>query len=87
MNSAEFIKTVQKSGYGSERDAKEYVQNHPKSDYDTDDIIQMHQVYDNMKWPAQDIKGMRSYVYGVNGRTTAMSNGIMGNSNGSQDWN
>jgi hypothetical protein len=47
----------------------------------------MHQVYDNMKWPAQDIKGMRSYVYGVNGRTTAMSNGIMGNSNGSQDWN
>lgn len=86
MNSKEFIKTVRKSGYGSEKDAKDYVKNHPKDDYDTDDIIRMHQIYDNMKWPAQDIKGMR-YIFGVNGRTTAMSNGIMGNSSERQDWN
>lgn len=87
MNKEQFIKTAVKSGYGSEDAAKEYVEAHDKPEYDTDDFIALYHQYPGcMHWGkcASD-KGLRP-VYGMNGKTTAMSNGIAGNSGSGQDW-
>lgn len=84
MNREEFIKTVQKCGYGTKKGAEKYVEQNPKEDYGTDDIIALHE--GNMHWQGiNGDKGLNS-VYGLNGKTTAFSNGICGNSGERQDW-
>lgn len=85
MNKFDFIKTIKESGYGSEKNAKEYVDLHPKDEYNTNDIIDMYHAYTNISVAGGDVRGLR-YVHGINGKTTAMSNGIMGNSSRNQDW-
>lgn len=86
MNKLDFIKTIKESGYGSEKNAKEYVRLHPKENYNTNDIVDMYHTYTSLNIAGGDTKGLR-HVYGINGKTTAMSNGIRGNSSGNQDWN
>lgn len=86
MNAKEFIETFQKSGYGSKKSAETYVENHKKSNYTTDDIIELYHSCEEVRNAGRYIKGLRS-VYGINGKTTAMSNGIAGNSGSRQDWN
>lgn len=80
----EFIRTVQICGYGTKTGAKKYVELNPKEEYGTDDLIDLHE--GNMHW--QGISGDKGlgYAYGVNGKTTAYSNGICGNSGSRQDW-
>lgn len=84
MNAEEFVRTVQNCGYGTKNGAKKYVELNPKDEYGTEDLIALHE--GNMHW--QGVSGDKGlvYVYGANGKTTAMSNGIMGNSSASQDW-
>lgn len=80
MKKEEFIRTVQICGYGTKTGAKKYVELNPKEEYGTDDLIALHE--GNMHW--QGINGDKGlgYAYGVNGKTTAYSNGISGNSGG-----
>lgn len=84
MKKEEFIRTVQSCGYGTETGAKKYVELNSKEEYGTDDLIALHE--GNMHW--QGISGDKGlgYAYGVNGKTTAYSNGICGNSGSRQDW-
>lgn len=42
MNKEQFIKAAVQSGYGSEEAAKEYIEAHDKSEYDTDDFIALY---------------------------------------------
>lgn len=84
MNAEEFVRTVQSCGYGTKNGAKKYIEQNPKEEYSTDDLIALHE--GNMHWQGvSEDKGLR-YVYGANGRTTAFSNGIAGNSGPGQDW-
>lgn len=84
MNKDEFIRLAVSSGYGTKASAEHYVNQHNKPKYTTDDFIEMY--HTSMHWSgvASD-KGL-NHVYGLNGRTTAFSNGIRGNSSGGQDW-
>lgn len=74
MKKEEFIRTVQSCGYGTKTGAKKYVELNPKEEYGTDDLIALYE--GNMHW--QGISGDKGlgYAYGVNGKTTAYSNGI-----------
>lgn len=85
MDAKEFIETFQKSGYGSKKSAEAYVECHQKSDYTTDDIIELYHSCEEARSAGRDTKGLRS-IYSINGKTTAMSNGIAGNSGNRQDW-
>ena len=85
MDAKTFIETIQKSGYGSKKSAETYVDSHQKNDYTTDDIIELYHSYEEVKCTGRYTKGLRS-IYGINGKTTAMSNGIAGNSGNRQDW-
>lgn len=84
MNKQEFIKLVVSSGYGTQSAAEHYIEQHDKTEYTTEDFIELY--HTSMHWSgvASD-KGL-NHVYGLNGRTTAFSNGIRGNSGGGQDW-
>lgn len=84
MTKEEFIRTAQSSGYSTKTEAKKYVELNPKEDYSMNDLIVLHE--GNMHW--QGISGDKGlgYAYGVNGKTTAYSNGISGNSGSRQDW-
>lgn len=84
MKKEEFIKLVPKCGYGSTTAAKRYIEEHQKEDYGTDDFVSLYE--SSMHW--QGIGGDKGlgYAYGVNGKTTAYSNGIAGNSGVRQDW-
>lgn len=55
-----------------------------EEEYGTDDLIALHE--GKMHW--QGISGDKGlgYAYGVNGKTTAYSNGICGNYGSRQDW-
>jgi len=69
---------------GGADEAEEYVTANPKENYDINDFIELY--HDNQKQYRNGYhKGLHE-AYGVNGRTTAMRNGIKGNSSGSQDW-
>ena len=83
MNKQEFIKLAVSSGYGTKSAAEHYTEQHEKSEYTTDDFIELYHA--SMRWSgvAAD-KGLRS-VYNLNGKTTAF-NGIRGNSGSGQDW-
>lgn len=85
MNREEFIKTCVQSGYASKHAAEHYADESGKSEFTDSDIVELY--HTSMHWEgcASD-KGLR-FVYGANGKTTAMSNGIMGNSNSHTDWN
>lgn len=87
MNKEQFIKAAVQSGYGSEEAAKEYIEAHDKSEYDTDDFIALYHQYPGcMNWEkAKRTKGLRP-VFGMHGKTTAFSNGIAGSSETNQDW-
>lgn len=84
MNAEEFVRTVQSCGYGTKTGAKKYVELNPKEDYGTNDLIVLHE--GNMHW--QGVSGDKglNYAWCANGRTTAFSNGIAGNSGSRQDW-
>lgn len=85
MNREEFIKTCVQSGYAGKGAAEEYADISGKDEFTDSDIVELYHM--SMRWSgcATD-KGLR-FVYGANGKTTAMSNGIMGNSNSHTDWN
>jgi hypothetical protein len=85
MTKEEFIRTVQSCGYGTKTGAKKYVELNPKEDYSMNDLIVLHE--GNMHW--QGVSGDKglNYAWCANGRTTAFSNGIAGNSGSRQDWN
>lgn len=87
MNKEQFIKLAVQSGYGKEETAREYTEANDKAEYDTDDFIALYHWSPNcMNWEkAKRVKGLRP-VFGLNGRTTAMSNGIAGTSGTGQDW-
>ena len=84
MTKKEFIKLASKCGYANIDAARKYAEEHPKEAYDTEDFIILHET--SMHWSGvQATRGLR-YAYGVNGKTTAYSNGICGNSWDRQDW-
>lgn len=84
MNKEGFIKAAVSSGYGSKEAAVRYIEQHQKDEYTVQDFIELY--HQSMRWKGcKSDKGLRP-VYGINGRTTAMSNGIAGNSGGRQDW-
>lgn len=64
--------------------AEEFIRTVQTCGYGTNDLIVLHE--GNMHW--QGISGDKGlgYAYGVNGKTTAYSNGICGNSGSRQDW-
>lgn len=87
MKREEFIKLAPRCGYGSEERARDYADGNPKEDYDTDDFIKLyHKPVSSMRWKGiRATKGLYE-MYGINGRTTAMRNGVAGNDSTRQDW-
>ena len=87
MNKEQFIKLAVQSGYGKEEAAREYTEANDKAEYDTDDFNALHHWSPNcMHWSkCKSDRGLRP-IFGLNGRTTAMSNGIAGTSGAGQDW-
>lgn len=84
MTKEEFVKIAQRCGYSTKKIAKKYIEQNPKDAYSTDDLIALHE--GNMHWQGVNgDKGLR-YACTVNGKTTAYSNGIRGNSGERQDW-
>lgn len=87
MNKEEFIRVAVQSGYGSRDTAIKYAEENQKTEYTTDDFIALYHWSPHcMHWSkcASD-KGLRP-VFGMYGKTTAMSNGIASNSGINQDW-
>lgn len=84
MNRGQFIKTCVQSGYASKHAAEHYADETGKSELADSDIVELY--HTSMRWSgcAAD-KGLR-FVYGANGKTTAYSNGVSGNSGSRQDW-
>lgn len=84
MNRNEFIKMSVECGYSDKKHAENYVETYPKKVYSEDDFINLYHYND--PWNKnKSTKGLRK-IYGVNGKTTAFSNGIKGNSSSGQDW-
>lgn len=84
MNKEEFVKAAALSGYGSKETAAKYTEQNQKDEYTEQDFIELY--HESMRWDyCPSVKGLRP-IYGVNGKTTAMSNGIAGNSGERQDW-
>ena len=46
MNPVEFVATCKLGGYCDRRTAEQYINDHPKPDYDTDDIIAVYHITD-----------------------------------------
>ena len=84
MNKDEFIKLAVSSGYGTKSAAERYTEKHDKPEYTTDDFIEMY--HTSMQWQGVRKEKGLNYAYGLNGRTTAFSNGVTGNSGSRQDW-
>lgn len=84
MNKEEFVKLAVSSGYANKHAAEQYAEKTGREEFTDNDFIELY--HTSMHWEgcAAD-KGLRG-VYGVNGRTTAMSNGIAGNSGNGTDW-
>lgn len=84
MTKDEFIKLAVSSGYGTKSAAEHYAEEHVKKEYTTDDFIEMY--HTSMQWKGVRKEKGLNYAYGLNGRTTAFSNGVTGNSGSGQDW-
>ena len=84
MTKDEFIKLAVSSGYGTKSAAERYTERHNKTEYTTDDFIELY--HTSMRWIGVSSDKGLNHVYGMNGKTTAFSNGIKGNSGGGQDW-
>ena len=84
MTREEFIKLAVSSGYGTKSAAEHYTEQHDKSEYTTDDFIELY--HTSMRWSGVNADKGLLPAYGVNGRTTTFSNGIRGNSGSGQDW-
>lgn len=69
MDKEEFIRVCNSCGYAKKKLAKEYADNHPKEEYDIDDIIAVHRMNKNFK--GNHTCGI-SYI--TNGKTTAFQN-------------
>lgn len=82
MTREEFIKAAVLSGYALKTGAAAYTERVAKSEYTDRDFIELY--HTSMHWSgvAAD-KGLRPIK---NGKTTAFSNGIRGNSGTGQDW-
>ena len=70
MTAEEFIKTVQKCGYGTKKGAEKYVELNPKEDYSMNDLIVLHE--GNMHW--QGVSGDKGLGYAGTGWQSAKSN-------------
>lgn len=84
MTREEFIKLSVSSGYGTQSAAEHYVEIHDKSEYTTDDFIELY--HTSMRWSGVNADKGLLPACGVNGRTTAFRNGVGGNSGSGQDW-
>ena len=84
MDKEEFIKWQYRPGAETRSAAEHYVNQHDKPEYTTEDFIDMY--HTSMHWCGVSSDKGLSYAYGVKGRTTAFSNGIVGNSGSGQDW-
>lgn len=84
MNREEFIKTCVQSCYASKHAAEHYADESGKSEFTDSDIVELYHMSMHWEGCASD-KGLRS-VFGMHGKTTAMSNGIAGNSSSHTDW-
>lgn len=79
----EFVAAAVKSGYCSKKSAKQYTDNHPKDFFTDDDFVEVHR--ETFCWSGSHSAKLRDTL-GINGKTTAFSNGIKGNSSEYQDW-
>lgn len=84
MNKEEFIKAAVLSGYGTQNAARAYTERQKKDEYMDEDFIELYREGKPWAWCEAD-RGLKS-AHGINGKTTAMRNGIMGNSGAGQDW-
>lgn len=84
MDADKFIDIAHKCGYSNKGNAKKYVKDNPKEDYDMDDLIAVHE--DRMHWSGVAADRGLKYVERVNGKTTAFGNGLSGNSSARQNW-
>lgn len=84
MNKSEFIRLAALSKYSTWCEAEDYVAENPKEFYTIDDFIKVY--HDNREEYRNGYHKGLVEAYGINGRTTAMHNGIRGNSSGLQDW-
>lgn len=84
MNKEEFVKAVVLSGYGSREAAGRYTEQHQKDEYTEQDFVELY--HKSMRWDhCNPVKRLR-HIHGIDGKTTAMCNGIAGNSGRRQDW-
>lgn len=84
MDADKFIDIAYKCGYSTKGNAKKYVKDNPKEDYDMDDLIVLHE--GKMRWCGVAADRGLKYVEATNGKTTAFGNGLSGNSGVRQDW-
>lgn len=84
MDADKFIDIAYKCGYSTKGNAKKYVKDNPKEDYDMDDLIVLHE--GKMRWCGVLADRGLKYVEAANGNTTAFGNGLSGNSGARQDW-
>ena len=82
MTKEEFVELAVKCGYSNKPDANKYVKECDKEEYDTNDFIILHEK--SMHW--SNVKTDKGMLAIKNGKTTAFSNGIRGNSSRHQDW-
>lgn len=82
MTKEEFVELAIKCGYSNKPAANKYVKEYDKKEYDTSDFIVLHEK--SMRW--SNVKTDKGMLAIKNGKTTAFSNGIRGNSNRHQDW-
>lgn len=84
MDADKFIDIAYKCGYSTKGNAKKYVKDNPKEDYDMDDLIVLHE--GKMRWCGVAADRGLKYVEAANGKTTSFGNGLSGNSGARQDW-
>ena len=84
MSKSEFVRLSVLSNYGTQSEAEDYVKENPKDIYTIDDFIKLYHE-NQVEYCNGYHKGLVE-AYGINGRTTAMHNGIRGNNSASQDW-
>lgn len=82
MTKEEFVELAVKCGYSNKPATNKYVKECNKEEYDIDDFILLYEK--SMRW--QNVKSDKGMLQIRNGKITAFSNGIQGNSSKRQDW-